>query len=329
MSIKKRISSKDQAEQQEGVFYPGVQDPGAYINPITIYQRKGHFFHFVHVPTNKMVSLPAIVMSLQESYTSNFRREPAYGRMDPITGFQNTQRTINVTLKVVAGTYKEAKHNYNLAFNQLSNMLYPTYKRIGGYRVIAEPPLIAMKHVQLISGPGKSTRPGYLVGTVNGVSLINDFGEGAFEDSTDGNDVYPRFITLSFTFQVLHDYDRGFDVASNDDPDDVAAPQLGEGGVGSGGEGPKGDENKIIGIPKTPKDPVQEGEANLGEPEEGSNLSESDRADPPSAGDADSPPINTNPEGDILGDNEGGTIISIDPTSGEVVNVEPIDDTDL
>ena len=156
-----------------------------------------------------------------------------------------------------------------------------------------------MKHVQLISGPGKSTRPGYLVGTVNGVSLVNDFGEGAFEDSTDGNDVYPRFISLSFTFQVLHDYDRGFNVASNDNPDDVAAPQLGNGGSGADGEGPQGNEEKTIGIPKTPKDPNQEGGTTPGDPEEGSNLSEADREDAPIAGDADSPPINPNPEGAI------------------------------
>lgn len=311
--ILKRTSVKDNKQNAQEARYPTNVSTN-YINPITLAERKNQFINFLHAPTGKLVSLPAVVTTLQDNYTSNFRREPAYGRMDPIMGFQNTTRTMQISIKVPAGTYDEAKHNYNLISNELSNMLYPTYKRIGDYRVISQPPIIGIKHVQLISSPGKSTGgEGYLFGALSGLSIVHNFDIGAYEGrsrtdggDSDGTDVYPKFISLSFSFQVLHNYDRGFNEASNETGDDLAAPELGNGGVGGDGDGPSSD-GPTLGI----NPPAPKGESEGGPDGEPSDLSDADREDPPSAGEADSPSIGIQlPIGeDILG--EGAAVISI------------------
>ena len=329
--IYERTGKKDKISQQEGQTYGTPYEDFAnqskYFNPNDMLERKGHLFSFLHLPTGKVVKLPAVVSSIQDNYTSNFRREASYGRMDPITTFQNTQRQISVSLKIPAGTYREAKKNHYRVTKVLSNMLYPTYKRFGDYRVLSEPPIIAIKHVQLISGPGKSSIPGYLVGTMSGLNINHNFEQGAYEDSTDGNDVYPKYITISFTFHILHDYDRGWVTETNDFPTDVAQPSLEDGGAGGTGTGPGNEQGKTIGIPKMPKDPDQEGGAPPGEQPDPSGLSDADREDGTDVGDPDSPPINV-PSGQVVLGGGGTAIEDVDYPiiiDEESSTYEPID----
>ena len=60
-------------------------------------------------------------------------------------------------------------------------MMYPTYKLVNGYQTIASPPIVAIKHVQLLQSYGASVDESYLVGWFSNVGMTPDFSEGAFE----------------------------------------------------------------------------------------------------------------------------------------------------
>tara|TARA_R100000388_G_scaffold24217_1_gene18506 strand:+ start:6393 stop:7358 length:966 start_codon:yes stop_codon:yes gene_type:complete len=187
-----------------------IPESRSYIDPSQIAAKKDQLLHIVHIPTSKTVGMYAYITNFQDSYQSNWTREAVYGRMDPLCGYQNTQRVITLGWQLVSADLREARVNYNKV-KRLIQMLYPTYKKLGSYRVIGSPPLIAIKHVQLISSIGNALSErfsGYLIGTLDGLSNQPDFSVGVYED---GNGIYPKLINLSFNFHVLHDYDLGWD----------------------------------------------------------------------------------------------------------------------
>ena len=89
-------------------------------------------------------------------------------------------------------------------------MFYPTYKEINGYKTVASPPLIAIKHVQLIQSYGDAVDGGFLVGFIGGATITPKFDQGVYEDGENGNFIYPKIIDIGFDFTVLHDYDLGW-----------------------------------------------------------------------------------------------------------------------
>ena len=79
----------------------------------------------------------------------------------PFRSYQNTTRTMRIDFNLAAANLDEAKYNYNKTIGRgglervsLSNMFYPTYKLVNGYQTIASPPIVALKHVQLIQSYG-------------------------------------------------------------------------------------------------------------------------------------------------------------------------------
>ena len=66
-----------------------------------------------HVPTGKNVEFKAWISSFSDSYESNWDTQDVYGRMDPISTFQNTKRSITLEWDVVAASMEEAKQETN------------------------------------------------------------------------------------------------------------------------------------------------------------------------------------------------------------------------
>ena len=96
-------------------------------------------------------------------------------------------------------------------------MFYPTYKDINGFKTIASPPIVAIRHMQLIQSYGSVVDGGYLVGYIGSANIIPKFENGGYEEgSVDDNGVsspsfiYPKEIQIGFDFTVLHDYDLGW-----------------------------------------------------------------------------------------------------------------------
>lgn len=177
-------------------------------------------FQSVHTPS-MMVKFKAIITSFSQDFSANFNKQNVFGRMDPITTFQNTQRTINLGWKTISFSAEEGAENLK-KINLLSRMLYPTYDDLGAdirkvgdnsftgaqlgsnALTMAKPPLIRVKFVnwmQSDSGNG-------LICAIDGFSYEPDFQEeGVFDYA--GN-IVPKTININCSITVLHESDLGW-----------------------------------------------------------------------------------------------------------------------
>ena len=89
----------------------------------------GHVLHFHSVATGATVHFKAFLTEFADQYESQWNDEPTFGRMDPISTFQRTKRTINLGWDVPAASVDEAKFNLAEAERFIS-MLYPVYTTI-------------------------------------------------------------------------------------------------------------------------------------------------------------------------------------------------------
>ena len=169
-----------------------------------------------HVPTGTTVKFKGFVTSFTDSYSSNWNTEQAYGRMDPITTFQNTARTINIEWDVIAAHESEAKRNMAKC-EALFRMLYPTYlSGDDNAGSIASAPLFKVKFGNLISKAGSQAgadaATSGLLGTLGGFEYSPDFDAGFFLDA---GAMFPQTISLTAEMQVIHNFPVGWDAEKN------------------------------------------------------------------------------------------------------------------
>ena len=81
-------------------------------------------FYFHDLRTNEVVSLPAFVESYDESYAPNYNTTTTYGRQDPVRIYASTERTINLTFKVVAFSEEDYTTMW-YTINKFVSMVYP------------------------------------------------------------------------------------------------------------------------------------------------------------------------------------------------------------
>lgn len=89
----------------------------------------GHILHFHSVTTGATVHFKAFLTEFSDTYESEWKDEPTFGRMDPISTFQRTKRNIKLAWDVPAASVEEAKFNLAEAERFIS-MLYPVYQSI-------------------------------------------------------------------------------------------------------------------------------------------------------------------------------------------------------
>ena len=89
----------------------------------------GHVLHFHSVATGATVHFKAFLTEFADQYESEWSDEMTFGRMDPISTFKRTKRTINLGWDVPAASVDEAKFNLAEAERFIS-MLYPVYNPI-------------------------------------------------------------------------------------------------------------------------------------------------------------------------------------------------------
>ena len=174
---------------------------------------------FYQVPSRAEVAFKAFLTNFQDSYTSNWKREAVYGRMDPISSFQNTQRQISLSWDVVAGSTEEAIENLRRV-GILTQMLYPGYHMGAGQGDrgtgwIDAAPVFKVKFLNLITDPAAAAgasdaESAGLVCTIDGFSNEPALEAGfvAVKDQ-----LFPKVINLSCNLHILHTNPIGFDRA--------------------------------------------------------------------------------------------------------------------
>ena len=229
-----RSSVEDRLKEEIGINEPDVFKraegslPTSYWDSHNAAKTKEQLLYIQHLASKKTVGLYAMMTSLSNNYNITWANEDVYGRADPIPGYTNTKRTINLTFKIVSADLDEAKFNYEKTLGRggcervsLTNMFYPTYTEINGYKTIASPPLLAIKHMQLLQSYGRTVDGGFLVGWVSSATITPKFDEGSYEDAKEKKEseqedmdyyyfIYPKVIEITFAFNVMHDYDLGF-----------------------------------------------------------------------------------------------------------------------
>jgi len=177
-----------------------------------LFIKGGYRIEIYHVPSGRTVKFKAWVTSFSDSYQSNWNTEDVYGRMDPISTFQNTRRTISLSWDVVSAHLEEAKKNMRKC-QMLFRMLYPAYDGGGNNASnIRQAPLFKVKFGNLISGAkqsgGASVINSGLLGTLSGFEYSPDFESGFFTPGV--AKMYPQTIALNAEFQVLHNFPLGW-----------------------------------------------------------------------------------------------------------------------
>ena len=111
---------------------------------------RGLVISFQHVPSGRSVFFKAFITSFNETYSSNFTPNEAFGRTDPIYQYKNTTRKITLAFKAPAASESEAYENLG-KISALEQMLYPNYSDVDSATTLAQAPLIRIKVMNLLS----------------------------------------------------------------------------------------------------------------------------------------------------------------------------------
>jgi len=165
---------------------------------------------FYHIPSGRSVRFKAFLTQFDDTYSSAWSSETAYGRMDPMQSFQQTSRTISIAFDVVAGSKEEALKNLD-RISLLLQMLYPSYEQFGGTSTIKAAPYFKMSFMNLasntVAGGHAGAQESGLLGTLEGLTYSPDLEMGFFQE---WDQVFAKEVNLSCNFTVLHQNELGW-----------------------------------------------------------------------------------------------------------------------
>lgn len=176
--------------------------------------RTGALLEFKSMISGVNVIFKAFLTDFSQNFASTWNAENVFGRMDPIPTFDNTKRTISVGWDIPSYDITDAKNNLHKC-SVLVQMLYPNYSATQNYtpqgqdegsfsatlaNSLTKPPLLKLKFANLISTSTPGTDDG-LLGWVDGINWQPKLDEGMFAHN---GKFYPKVISLSCTFNVLH-----------------------------------------------------------------------------------------------------------------------------
>tara|TARA_R110002020_G_scaffold47320_6_gene134706 strand:- start:1092 stop:2216 length:1125 start_codon:yes stop_codon:yes gene_type:complete len=252
----------------QGQIFPGGSPPQQHKRPYSATSTGGiqsqamrnhDFFsiHIGHIATGHDVSFEGWVTQFSDTYTSQWNEEQVYGRMDPLSTYQGTRRTIQLGFDVPNDSPSHAALNMERV-QKLIQFMYPVY---GGGTVqshVAAAPLLSLRWTNLISSPSNPNRR--LIGYINGglaynpeiveggflsgevvdyadpsrenlKKMMSDDVEGRFEnndlvvsaDTKALRNYFPKKLSLSFSFTVVHTHQVGWSTSLSPDAAFVAA----------------------------------------------------------------------------------------------------------
>ena len=149
----------------------------------------------------RRVYFRAFFKGLRESISPSWTQENYFGRVDPAGIYTGTSRTVNVSFALVSISRSGFTTMWKKV-NQLAKALYPTF--ING--VMVKAPVYRIRIGDLICDETGEGLPGYICSAVD-----LDYTNSTWEISkwVDGDisklGKAPQIITVSFTFQVIHE----------------------------------------------------------------------------------------------------------------------------
>lgn len=156
------------------------------------------------------IEFPAFITDFTDSFKSDWKKESVYGRMDPISIFKNTTRSINISFDIPNESVQVAKDNMrNIDF--LIRGLYPVYTNGAlGTRVISSPPMFRVKFANLISNitttdDEKTLRTGLLC-YIPSFDFKPKVDSGFF---IEGATILPKLISATLNLEIIHEHALG------------------------------------------------------------------------------------------------------------------------
>lgn len=197
------------------LFHSGKEEKNvAFEDATKSVANREYFLEFAHIPTGKTVQFKAMLTSLQDKFSSNWKDDSnVFGRMDPMSIFQNTRREISLAWDVVASSEEEAKGNLG-RISLLICMLYPVYDAdtTSNASSMAAAPLMKMTFTNLImnnsSARSSNAMTSGLVGKISGLVVSPEMEEGFFDKGS--GVLYPKSHKISFTYTVYHTHRVGW-----------------------------------------------------------------------------------------------------------------------
>ncbi len=140
----------------------------------------------------------AFIDSLTENISPTYSKDTYYGRTDPVSTYESTERSFNITFKIAALSQQGLSTMWRKIANFIK-MLYPT--KVGG--VLKQAPIIRLRLGDLFCTSAGVGIPG----RIEQVSL--DYNSFPWEISKYDGEIgkIVQMCTLSFTFSVIHDKD--------------------------------------------------------------------------------------------------------------------------
>ena len=195
----------------------------AYVNPIqAMVTHEKLVLDIYSMTARKGIAFPALIKSYQDSFSTNLETVTFVGHPEPLRKAKSTERTIAITIAVVAQDVHEAKKNLTNV-KHLVQMLYPAmdqktsmgvkqrYVRVGG------DPIFKIRFQNFMvsgesSGKLSSAKRSGLKGYIDGLSYTMDFDSGVFPEGGKAGTgmLYPQNIELSFSYYPFHETAPGW-----------------------------------------------------------------------------------------------------------------------
>ena len=174
------------------------------------------FVQLQHASSRETVKFYGIIDSFADNYQSNWSANQVFGRSDPIATYQNTQRTISISFKVLSEDDDVGSLNMR-DISKLVNMLYPTYDGADNRAAtLAAGPLLKLKFTNLATNaanqrfaPAADVSEDGLYGYINGAVNVNHVVNAGYLTPKPGI-MIPREVNLSINFTVLHTHHLGW-----------------------------------------------------------------------------------------------------------------------
>jgi hypothetical protein len=158
-----------------------------------------------HVPTCQAILFRRIkIKSFSDKLDTKWKEEEVFGRMDPITTYQATSRTISFSFDIGDDTI-ENMHYALIGVSTLMNFQYPTYESAPNALTLSRPPLLRVRFANYITdGNG-----GPLLCAMKGMSYnpVDNFDIGK-NPRVLGENLVPVRISVDMELRVLHESEQ-------------------------------------------------------------------------------------------------------------------------